>query len=40
MIVGVVGLVISLFWMTVWAGRRRTAAAPVADDRYYAGPPA
>ena len=22
MIVGVVGLVISLFWMTVWAGRR------------------
>lgn len=29
MIVGVVGLIISLFWMTVWADRRRQAAAPV-----------
>ena len=26
MIVGGVGLVISLFWMVVWADRRRTAA--------------
>jgi uncharacterized membrane-anchored protein len=34
MIVGGVGLVISLFWMTVWADRRR-AAAP--DDPYYRG---
>jgi uncharacterized membrane protein YedE/YeeE len=25
MIVGGVGLVISLFWMMVWSGRRRTA---------------
>ena len=33
MIVGAVGLLISLFWMAVWADRRRTAAP--ADDRYY-----
>ena len=41
MIVGVVGLVISLFWMLVWANRRHAAApaeyaAPA--DRYYQGP--
>jgi hypothetical protein len=36
MIVGGVGLVISLFWMLVWADRRR-AVAP-ADDRYYTRP--
>lgn len=35
MIVGGVGLVISLFWMLVWADRRRTMPP---DDRYYAGP--
>ena len=29
MIVGIVGLIISLFWMTVWADRRRQAAVPV-----------
>lgn len=34
MIVGVVGFLISLFWMTVWADRRRRMAAPP-DDRYY-----
>jgi uncharacterized membrane protein len=33
MIVGGVGLIISLFWMTVWADRRRdtVAAAPVRE---------
>lgn len=43
MIVGGVGLIISLFWMSVWADRRRqtTTAAPPPDDRYYSsGPPA
>lgn len=34
MIVGGVGLVISLFWMTVWADRRRSVPT---DDRYYGG---
>lgn len=28
MIVGGVGLIISLFWMTVWADRRRRTVAP------------
>lgn len=32
LIVGGIGLVISLFWMAVWADRGRQAAAP--DDRY------
>jgi Domain of unknown function (DUF6458) len=32
-IVGVIGLVISLFWMTVWS-RRRDRVVPV-DDRDY-----
>jgi uncharacterized membrane protein len=36
MIVGGVGLIVSLFWMTVWADRRR-AAAPAAGDPYYRG---
>jgi hypothetical protein len=27
MIVGIIGLLLSLFWMTVWADRRRTVAA-------------
>jgi len=38
MIVGGVGLIISLFWMSVWADRRRTTTtttAPPPDDRYY-----
>ncbi len=41
MIVGGVGLIISLFWMSVWADRRRqtTTVAPP-EDRYYSGPPA
>ncbi len=34
MIVGAVGLLVSLFWMIVWADRRR-AAAP--EDPYYRG---
>ena len=33
MIVGIVGLVISLFWMTVWADRRREREATVVRDR-------
>jgi hypothetical protein len=45
MIVGAVGLVISLFWMVVWANRRRTAPAEyqapgeyrAPGDRYYPG---
>ena len=37
MIVGVVGLLISLFWMTLWSGRRR-AVDPV-DDGYAARGP-
>jgi hypothetical protein len=35
MIVGGVGLVISLFWMLVWADRRRSVPP---DERYYSGP--
>ncbi|HKG16729.1 MAG TPA: DUF6458 family protein, partial [Solirubrobacteraceae bacterium] len=33
MIVGIIGLVISLFWMTVWADRRREREATVVRDR-------
>jgi uncharacterized protein DUF6458 len=33
MIVGIIGLVISLFWMTVWADRRRGRDATVVRDR-------
>jgi hypothetical protein len=42
MIVGAIGLVISLFWMGVWAARRRntTTAYQPGDERYYSGPPA
>ena len=36
MIVGVVGLLISLLWMTVWADRRRRTVA--VDDGYAARP--
>jgi uncharacterized membrane-anchored protein len=35
MIVGGVGLVISLFWMLAWTDRRRGVPA---DDRYYRAP--
>jgi uncharacterized membrane protein len=43
MIVGGVGLLVSLFWMVVWSDRRRTAAAAPEDPYYrgsgpYAGP--
>jgi uncharacterized membrane protein len=34
LIVGIVGLVISLFWMTLWSGRReRVAERPVVRER-------
>jgi hypothetical protein len=33
MIVGIIGLVISLFWMTVWADRRRDRDATVVRER-------
>jgi heme/copper-type cytochrome/quinol oxidase subunit 2 len=33
MVVGIVGFVISLVWMTVWADRRRRVAPP--EDPYY-----
>lgn len=41
MIVGGVGLVISLFWMSVWADRRRQTTSSYAppDDRYYSSGP-
>jgi len=33
MVAGVVGLLVSLFWMTIWADRRRRVVAdPVAED--------
>ncbi len=35
MVVGVVGLLISLFRDAAWADRRRTAAAPVVTEREY-----
>jgi uncharacterized membrane protein len=39
MVVGAIGLVISLFWMTVWADRRRGAVAVEARDPYVAREP-
>jgi hypothetical protein len=36
MVVGVLGLLLSLFWMTIWADRRRAVVAedrPVVRDR-------
>jgi hypothetical protein len=33
MIVGGIGLLISLLWMTVWADRRRTRGAVAVDSR-------
>jgi hypothetical protein len=33
MIVGIIGLVISLFWMTVWADRRREREGTVVRER-------
>jgi uncharacterized membrane protein len=38
MIVGIVGLLVSIFWMTVWSDRRRHAV--VADRAVVADPPA
>jgi hypothetical protein len=32
MVVGAIGLVISLFWMTAWADRRRGRVVAVEDD--------
>jgi uncharacterized membrane protein len=40
MIVGAVGLLISLFWMSGWSGRRRQTAPAYSPDDYSAGPPA
>lgn len=45
MVVGIVGFILSLFWMTLWSDRRRRAVvtdrAVVAEDPYYdARPPA
>jgi hypothetical protein len=40
MIVGAVGLLISLFWMSVWSGRQRQTAPAYPPDDYSAGPPA
>lgn len=40
MIVGGVGLVISLFWMTMWADRRRDAVAVPARERVVRDPDA
>ena len=37
MIVGGVGLVISLFFMTVWTQRRQRSGP--SDEHYYPGPP-
>jgi hypothetical protein len=33
MVVGIVGLLISVLWMTVWAGRRERAV-PIVDREY------
>lgn len=33
-IVGAVGLLISLFWVLAWSERRRTTAVPPADEPY------
>jgi Na+/melibiose symporter-like transporter len=33
-VIGIIGLVISLFWMTLWSGRReRVAERPVVRER-------
>jgi hypothetical protein len=32
MIVGIVGLLMSLLWMTIWADRRRRVVEPAAGD--------
>ncbi|HWF34154.1 MAG TPA: DUF6458 family protein [Solirubrobacteraceae bacterium] len=39
MIVGGIGLLISFFWMTVWADRRRGAVAVDRRDQYVARDP-
>ncbi len=33
MVVGIVGLVISVLWMTLWADRRRAVTVPGAERR-------
>jgi Na+/melibiose symporter-like transporter len=38
MVVGVLGLILSFFWLTVWRDRRRDVVVddrPVVDDRRY-----
>jgi sulfite exporter TauE/SafE len=39
MVIGVIGLVISLFWMTVWASRRDRAVPVDEYDRRRSTPP-
>lgn len=34
MIVGIVGLLLSLFWMTIWANRRRARGTVATQDAY------
>ena len=34
MIVGIIGLLLSLFWMTIWADRRRARGAVATRDGY------
>ncbi|HWC86144.1 MAG TPA: DUF6458 family protein [Solirubrobacteraceae bacterium] len=39
MIVGIIGLVISLFWILAWSDRRRDAATVTRRDAYVARDP-
>jgi heme/copper-type cytochrome/quinol oxidase subunit 2 len=39
MIVGIVGLVLSLFWMFAWSSRRGAPADRVVERDTYRGPP-
>ncbi len=39
-IVGIIGLVLSLFWMITWSPRRRAAAERVVERDPYREPPA
>jgi hypothetical protein len=39
-VVGIVGLVFSLFWMITWSPRRRAAGDRVAEREPYREPPA
>ena len=38
MIVGIIGLLLSLFWMTIWADRRRARGGAVATRDAYGRP--